>query len=293
LFASLESTGYRARVERGVIITVEAFDWNCPKYITPRFTEQEVRDLVGGWKREVEPDTTAAATPAELGSGALKLVVTGMRQLTPRVRAYELQAADSSHLLPPVAAGAHLVVPVRLADGSSITRQYSLVSDPRRRDMYEIAVLQEEAGRGGSAAIHASWQLGTRLAVDHPVNQFPLHDDDRHSVLIAGGIGITPIKAMAQSLKARGKSFELHYSGRTAADMAYREQLATEFPAQLHLYVTREPGETRLDLRSTMAAAPPAALFYVCGPGRLIEAARKAASDLAIPAERVQYESFE
>jgi ferredoxin-NADP reductase len=292
LFASLESTGYRARVERGVIITVEAFDWNCPKYITPRFTEQEVRDLVGGWKREVEPDTTAAATRAELGSGALKLVVTGIRQLTPRVRAYELQAADSSHL-PPVTAGAHLVVPVRLADGSNVTRQYSLVSDPRRRDVYEIAVLHEDAGRGGSTAIHASWQLGTRLALDHPVNQFPLHDDDRHSVLIAGGIGITPIRAMAQSLKARSKSFELHYSGRTAADMAYREQLATEFPAQLHLYVTREPGGTRLDLRSTMAAAPPGALFYVCGPGRLIEAARKAASDLAIPAERVQYESFE
>jgi hypothetical protein len=292
LFASLESTGYRARVERGVIITVEAFDWNCPKYITPRFTEQEVRDLDGGWRREAEPATTAAANPAELGSGALRLVVTGMRQLTPRVRAYELQAPDSSDL-PPVTAGAHLVVPVRLVDGSSVTRQYSLVSDPRRRDMYEIAVLQEEAGRGGSAAIHASWQLGTRLAVDHPVNQFPLHDDDRHSVLIAGGIGITPIKAMAQSLKARGKSFELHYSGRTAADMAYREQLATEFPAQLRLYVTREPGEPRLDLRSTMAAAPPGALFYVCGPGRLIEAARKAASDLAIPAERVQYESFE
>ncbi len=292
LFARLESPDYRARVERGVIITVEAFDWNCPKYITPRFTEREVRDLVNGWKREAEPVETAAATTAEIGGGPLKLVVTGMRQMTPRVRAYELRALDWSDL-PPVTAGAHLAVPVRLADGSEVTRQYSLVSHPQRRDRYEIAVLREEAGRGGSAAIHASWQIGTRLALDHPVNQFPLHDDDRHAVLIAGGIGITPLKAMAQALKARGNSFELHYSGRTAADMAYRDQLASEFPGQLHLYFTRAPGETRLDFHATMASAPPSALFYVCGPGRLIEAARAAASELAIPAGRVQYESFE
>ena len=292
LFARLESTGYRARVERGVIITVEAFDWNCPKYITPRFTEQEVRNLVSGWTREVKHVETATATDSEIGSGALKLVVTGMRQMTPRVRAYELRAPDMSNL-PPVTAGAHLVVPVRLPDGSEVTRQYSLTSDPQRRDMYEIAVLREEAGRRGSAAIHASWQIGTRLALDHPVNQFPLHDDDRHSVLIAGGIGVTPIKAMAHSLKERGRSFELHYSGRTAADMAYRDQLASEFPGQLHLYFTRTPGEARLDLHSTMASATPGAMFYVCGPGRLIEAARAAANELAIPVERVQYESFD
>jgi ferredoxin-NADP reductase/predicted pyridoxine 5'-phosphate oxidase superfamily flavin-nucleotide-binding protein len=292
LFARLESTGYRARVERGVLITVEAFDWNCPKYITPRFTERQVRDLVNGWNGKVNHVEVAAATVTETGNGALKLVVTGMRQLTPRVRAYELRATDSSDL-PPVTAGAHLVVPVRLPDGSEVTRQYSLASDPQRRDLYEIAVLREESGRGGSAAIHASWQIGSRLALDHPVNQFPLHDDERHGVLIAGGIGITPIKAMAHSLEARGTTFELHYSGRTAADMAYRDQLVREFPGQLRLYVTRTPGENRLDLHSTLASARPGAMFYVCGPGRLIEAARAAASELAIPVERLQYESFE
>jgi ferredoxin-NADP reductase len=235
---------------------------------------------------------TAPAALAKLGSGALELVVTGMRQLTPRVRAYELRSPDGSEL-PPATAGAHLAVPVRLADGAEVTRQYSLTSHPQQRDVYEIAVLREEAGRGASAAIHATWQLGTRLALDHPVNQFPLHDDDRHAVLIAGGIGITPIKAMAEALKARGNSFELHYSARVAADMAYRDWLASEFPGQLRLYFTRNPGAKRLDLRTTMVSAPPGALFYVCGPARLIEAARAAASELAIAASRVQYESFE
>jgi len=291
LVARLESPDYRARVERGVIITVEAFDWNCPKYITPRFTEGEVREIVGGWKREAEHSETAAATVAEIGSGPLKLVVTGIREITRRVRAYELRAPDWSDL-PPVTAGAHLAVPVRLADGSVVTRQYSLTSHPQRRDMFEIAVLREDRGSGGSAAVHASWQIGTLLALDHPVNQFPLHDDDRHAVLIAGGIGITPIRAMAQALKARGNSFDLHYSGRTAADMPYLDQLAIEFPGQLHLYATRSPGETRLDLNAAMASAPPSAVFYVCGPSRLIESARVAAGELSIEANRLQYESF-
>ncbi len=292
LAARLESPDFRARIERGVVITVEAFDWNCPKYITPRFTAREIRELASGQRQEAAMRESAAPDMDAIGSGALRLVVTGMRQMTPRVRAYELRAPDWSDL-PAVTAGAHLAVPVRLPDGSVVTRQYSLATHPHRRDLYEIAVLREEAGRGGSSAIHATWRIGTRLALDHPTNQFPLHEDDRPAVLIAGGIGITPIKAMAQALKARGTPFELHYSGRTAADMAYRDRLAIEFPGQLHLYFTRAPGATRIDFQSIMRAAPAEALFYVCGPGRLLEAASKAARELAIPAGRVQYESFE
>lgn len=292
LVARLESPDYRARVERGVVITVEAFDWNCPKYITPRFTEQEVRSLFGGWQQETELGAATEATDARIGSGTLDLVVTGVRQMTSRVRAYELRAPDWSDL-PSVNAGAHLAVPVRLPDGTVVTRQYSLATHPHRRDMYEIAVLREEAGRGGSAAIHATWQIGTRLALDRPANQFPLHDDDRPAVLIAGGIGITPIKAMAEALKARGTSFELHYSARTAVDMAYRDRLAIEFPGQLHLYFTRAPGGNRLDIEAILDAATPDTMFYVCGPARLIEAVIKAARKLAIPIARLQYESFE
>jgi ferredoxin-NADP reductase/predicted pyridoxine 5'-phosphate oxidase superfamily flavin-nucleotide-binding protein len=292
LIARLESPDYRARVERGVVITVEAFDWNCPKYITPRFTENEVRELISGRQIEAESHQSPSAGIDEIGTGALKLVVTGIRQMTPRVRAYELRAPDWSDL-PPVSAGAHLAVPVRLPDGSVITRQYSLATHPQRRDMYEIAVLREENGRGGSAAVHANWQIGTRLALDHPANQFPLHGDERPAVLIAGGIGITPIKAMAQELKARGTPFELHYSGKTAADMPYRDRLAIEFPGQLHLYLTRTPDGYRLDLKALMEAAAPGTVFYVCGPGGLIAAAKAVARELGIAPGRLQHESFE
>jgi ferredoxin-NADP reductase len=112
-------------------------------------------------------------------------------------------------------------------------------------------------------------------------------------VLIAGGIGITPIKAMAQTLKARGTPFNLHYSGRTPAEMAYRDRLAIEFPDHLHLYFTRTEGGNRPDIEAILDAVTPDTMFYVCGPARLIEAVIEAARKLAIPSSRLQYESFE
>lgn len=291
LFARLESPSYRAPVERGVVISVEAFDWNCPKHITPRFTEHEVKALFSAWQQDVSGET-APAEMAELGSGRLRLAVTGIRQLTPRVRAYELRAQDGADL-PPFAAGAHLAVPVRLPNGSLVTRQYSLTGDPRRRDRYEIAVQREDAGRGGSAAIHATWQIGTRLALEPPGNQFPLHDDARPAVLIAGGIGITPIKAMAHALKARGSRFELHVSSRTVAEIPFRDELENDFPEQFHPYFSRTPGTPRLDLHALMRGADGDAVFYVCGPAGLVDAVQAVARAQAIPAGRIQVERFE
>src|SRR3990167_8256244 len=98
LVARLESPHYRARVERGVIITVEAFDWNCPKYITPRFTEREIVDRDRGRQQASSEPAQPAPGAEEIGSGALKLVVTGIRQLTPGVRAYELRTAGGEKL---------------------------------------------------------------------------------------------------------------------------------------------------------------------------------------------------
>ena len=291
LIARLESPSYRAPVERGVVITVEAYDWNCPKYITPRFTEPEIRELAGHWQREAATSQPNAGNIDETGNGPLKLVVSGLRQLTPRVRAYELQAPDRGEL-PPVTAGAHVAVPVRLPGGAVVARQYSLAMHPHHRNTYEIAVLRADAGRGGSAAIHATWQIGTRLALDFPVNQFPLHEDRRHSILIAGGIGITPVKAMAHALAARGDSFELHYSGRAPADMAYLDLLTREFSGRLHAYSTRDENGNRMDLPRIMGSAPADALFYVCGPDRLIEAARETARKIGITADRLRYERF-
>lgn len=293
LLARLDNPHYRARVERGIIIRIEGFDWNCPKYITPRYTEDEIA-------QRISEATTAFAAQASqqnehpdepIGNGELALAITGVRQMTQHIRAYELRAEDWSEL-PPAEAGAHLDVPVRLADGSVVTRQYSLVTNPGYHDIYEIAVLRESDGRGGSQAIHKNWQIGTRLRVAPPVNHFPLHTDSRPAVLIAGGIGITPIKAMAHALRLRNIPFELHYTAKSPVDMAYRDQLAAEFTNGYFTYFSRVPGHRHLDVDEVLQRAVDDAVFYVCGPVALIDAVRAAANRLGIAPERVQHESF-
>jgi ferredoxin-NADP reductase/predicted pyridoxine 5'-phosphate oxidase superfamily flavin-nucleotide-binding protein len=292
LLARLETPDYRARVERGVIIHIEGFDWNCPKYITPRYTESQVVQRIKEATAALSAQTPAPHGPSAevLGHGELALTISGVRQLTPRIRAYTLRADDWADL-PPAEAGAHLAVPVRRPDGAVVIRQYSLAGDPGRRDAYEVAVLRQHDG-GGAQAIHDTWQLGTRLRVALPINHFPLHGDSRPAVLIAGGIGITPIKAMAQSLGRRHVAFELHYTGRTPVDMAYREQLAGDFPGRCFTYYSRQPGQPRLDVSELLRRAAGDAVIYVCGPRPLIAAVRSAASHLGIAPERVQYESF-
>ena len=129
---------YRARVERGVVIHVEAFDWNCPQHITPRYTESEIQEFIAPL---VEENRTLKGARAEvrgrrrdvLGDGPLEVVVSGVRQLTPRVRAYELRDPAGA-ALPAFAAGAHLQLPLRLADGKTTTRHYSICSNPTTRD---------------------------------------------------------------------------------------------------------------------------------------------------------------
>jgi ferredoxin-NADP reductase len=139
------------------------------------------------------------------------LTISGIRQLTQRIRAYELRHADGESL-PIYQAGAHIRVPIALADGSITSRTYSLTEAPDDPDCYHIAVLRVDdgEGEGGSSALHDSWQLGSRINVEAPENYFPLHDGDRPALLIAGGIGITPIKAMGETLAARGTTFQLH-----------------------------------------------------------------------------------
>ena len=293
LLARLDNPHYRAHVERGIVIRIEGFDWNCPKYITPRYTEDEVSQRIKEATSAPAAQTLQRNAQLEepIGNGALALAITGVRQMTPRIRAYELRA-DNWGDLPPAEAGAHIEVPVRLADGSVTTRQYSLVTDPGRRDMYEIAVLRESDGNGGSQAIHETWQIGTRLRVAQPINHFPLHTDSRPAVLIAGGIGITPIKALAQALRRRKVPLELHYTGRTPGEMAYRDRLAVEFTSGYFTYFSRVPGQQRLDVAEVMQRAADDAVFYVCGPLALIAAVRAAASRLGIGPERVQHESF-
>lgn len=281
LISRIEVPTYRARVERAVLIAVEAFDWNCPQHITPRYTQAEVEaatidlhDQIARLRAEAGWSRASCAAHVELGKGPLALVVAGVCELTPHVRAYVLRAADGGPL-PPVAAGAHLDLPVPLTDDRVVTRRYSIASDPARRDTWELAVLREEHGSGGSAAVHAGYSVGLSLNVTHPGNDFPLHDDARPAVLIAGGIGITPIRAMAYALQSSRRDFRLHYAARSRREMAWGEHLPREFGPHLSRYFS-DTGP-RLDIDALLRDAPADALVYACGPARLIDAVHAAA----------------
>ncbi len=303
LLAALEVDDYRARVERGFVIHIEAFDWNCPQHITPRYTEAEVEAILEAKDAEIAAQRSAqqaaetveqathkqANTLSVLGQGELSLVISGVRQLTPRVRAYELRALDGSDL-PKVEAGSHLRVPVRLENAELSERHYSICSNPARRDIYEIAVLKEAQGTGGSEAVHERFDIGLQLNCDLPQNNFLLHTDTRPAVLIAGGIGITPIKAMAQELKARGTELQLHYAGRGEVEMAFSDRLTREFTKRLNLY--RATHAERMDIAHLLSTAPNDAVFYVCGPNRLIDDVVKQAEALQINPERIRFERF-
>ncbi|MFH2134496.1 MAG: 2Fe-2S iron-sulfur cluster-binding protein [Pseudomonadota bacterium] len=299
LLKGLVVPGYKSRVERGMLITVEAIEWNCPQHITPRYSEAEVdhamKPLLEENKRlrellqqQSQSETVAISTPV-LGNGPLSLVIAGIRQLAPRVRAYELRHADGEDL-PAIAAGSHISVPVLLPDGSESTRNYSISSSPALQGSFEIAVQLKENGSGGSRFVHEQYGLGMQLNCGMPRNDFALHDDDRSVVLIAGGIGITSIRAMAFALKNDGRDFQIHYAGSSKVDMAYVDSLHIEFGERLYLY---DSPQQRLELPRLMASVADDSVFYVCGPARLINDARSTAAALGIPETRLHVERFQ
>ncbi|MBE9553949.1 MAG: 2Fe-2S iron-sulfur cluster binding domain-containing protein [Proteobacteria bacterium] len=297
LLARLEVPTYRARVERAVVMTIEAVDWNCPQHITPRFTEGEINELVAPLRNRIaeleamprDPLAAPSGPLPAIGDGPLELVITGIRQLTPEVRAFELRRPDFEEL-PAVAAGSHIEVPVPFGDGRQETRSYSISSDPNRRDAYEIAVRLDPDGLGGSRAVHEGYALGLLIRASLPRNGFSQHEDGRPAVLIAGGIGITPLKAMAHSLMADERAFHLHYAARSQSHMAYRSKLALALDGVVTFY----PGDEgrRIDIEALLSDAPGDAVFYVCGPNRLIDAVRRTADALGIDCKRVRFELF-
>ena len=170
----------------------------------------------------------------------------------------ELRALEGSSLAP-FSAGAH--IDVHLPGG--LVRQYSLSNDPAELDRYVIAVLREPASRGGSAAVHEQLQAGQQITISLPRNHFELHAPARKHLLLAGGIGITPLKAMAHALAARGESFELHYCARTPRHAAFLEELRRLVPAsRLHLHYDGGDRTQGLDMAGLLAKVEPGTHLY-------------------------------
>jgi ferredoxin-NADP reductase len=180
--------------------------------------------------------------------------------------ALDLEAPEGV-LLPAFEAGAHVDVHV----GPGLVRQYSLANDPAETKRYRLGILLEPEGRGGSAEIHKSFAEGRTIRIGVPRNNFKLVDGATKSILLAGGIGVTPLLAMAYRLQAQGADFELHYCTRTRGRTAFMEDIAAaSFAGRASIHHDDGPVEQRFD-PATLPAPVPGVHLYVCGPGGFME----------------------
>lgn len=224
-----------------------------------------------------------------------QLIVSEIHVETPLIRSFRLRAADGA-ALPPAASGAHLQVHLPgLADArcySLVTADTAAASDPAPAE-YRLAVRLETPGKGGSAYMHGI-AVGETLSVSGPKNDFPLHTaepGEAPAVLIAGGIGITPIASHAAALAAANRSFILHYSGRSRDQLALTEELAALCGDALHLHADDDTA-SRLDVGQLLATLNPDQHLYVCGPKGLIDAVIASAGERGWPHEKMHFELF-
>jgi vanillate O-demethylase ferredoxin subunit len=174
-----------------------------------------------------------------------------------------------------------------------LTRQYSLCNDPAESHRYLIGVLRDAASRGGSAAMHAQVHEGSLLQISPPKNHFALaHQAPRH-LLLAGGIGVTPILCMAERLAATGANFEMHYATRSRARTAFVERIGrSPFGDRVHFHFDDGAIEQKLDIDALLAAQPAGTHLYVCGPQGLMDAVLGAARAGGWDEPRLHYEFF-
>lgn len=215
----------------------------------------------------------------------LRLEVTNKIELAEGIHLFELCRPDRGEL-PPFAAGAHLLIDTP----SGISRRYSLCNPPAERRRYCVAVKRDPASRGGSASMIDDVRAGMQITVSAPENYFALANDASEYLLIAGGIGITPMRAMMAELEARGAPYRLIYCTRSPETTAFREELA-KLPvgtALLH-HDQGKPGQS-FDFAARLAARGGNTHIYCCGPRPLMQAVRDAAA--AWPSSSVHFEDF-
>jgi len=215
----------------------------------------------------------------------LKLRTTAIEELTPDIKKIVLEAEGGGNL-PVFKAGAHII----LQFGDDLRRCYSMANDPADRSRYVMGVLREPNGTGGSEWIHTNLAVGDVLTADGPINNFALAADAQEHILIAGGIGITPLLAMGYQLKAEGAKVHLHYCTKSAETTAFKDEIETLFGDDVTFHHDGGDPANGINLDDVLKDRPEGGHLYLCGPGGLINAAREKASHW--PDETVHFELF-
>lgn len=201
---------------------------------------------------------------------------------------FELVRTDGQPL-PAFAAGSHIDVEIP----GGFTRQYSLCNDPAETHRYQIAVLRDAASRGGSVAMHDRVNEGDVLSISAPKNHFALAHDAASHLLLAGGIGVTPLLCMAERLAQLGASFQMHYCTRSEARTAFQQRIgASTYAARIAFHFDDGAAEQRLDLAAVLAQPTPGRHLYVCGPKGFMDAVLAAARAQGWPEAQIHYEFF-
>lgn len=218
--------------------------------------------------------------------------------LTVRVIARTVEALDicsfelieaQGHVLPAFSAGSH--VDVKINDG--FTRQYSLCNDPSEKHRYLIAVLRDANTRGGSQAMHDSVKVGDSITISTPKNHFPLAHGAKHNLLLAGGIGVTPILCMAERLAVMGAGFDLHYCTRSRERTAFYDRIgASAYAPRVQFHFDDGAAEQKLDLKALLVKPEPGTHVYVCGPKGFMDAVLSTARAQGWPEDQVHFEFF-
>ncbi len=208
--------------------------------------------------------------------------LTAIRYEAHETHSFEFSPLDGA-LLPPVEPGAH--IDIHLPNG--MMRQYSLVTAEGPRHSYVVGIKKDRASRGGSKYVHDQLKVGQIVKIGGPRNNFPLEESAAHSVLIAGGIGITPIYCMAQRLMSQGKPWTMYYSCRERSEAAFLDALSGR--PEVNLHFDAESAGKFLDLQAIVAAAPAGAHFYCCGPTPMLKAYEEATKNLPEGHMHIEY----
>lgn len=231
---------------------------------------------------------SAAPQKAKAGAEKIEVIVDAVVPLNDLVTRFEFKRRDGG-AFPTFSGGAHTVV--EMQDGD-ITRlnPYSLMSDPADTSKYCISVRRDDEGRGGSLFMHRNVKVGDEMTLTYPVNLFSLDLRAKKHVFLAGGIGITPFKAMIAQLERLNGNWELHYACRSEALATYASGLTEHYPNNVHIYYDDQ--KQAIDLDGLLAGQPLGTHIYICGPAGMINWVHNTAEAAGWPADNVHSEEF-
>ncbi|WP_426357528.1 PDR/VanB family oxidoreductase [Pseudocolwellia sp. HL-MZ19] len=217
----------------------------------------------------------------------IDVVITSRDDQGAGIAVLELVAANGEQL-PSFTAGAHIDVHV----GEEFIRQYSLCNDPDKTGSYRIGVLNDPNSRGGSVKIHNEFNQSKQIKISAPRNHFPLFEGAKKSILAGGGIGITPMMAMAYSLQKAGEAFELHYCTRSKGAGAFEQELVKEFGDNVIFHYDDEGKEQLFSPQNIFTPVDPNTHIYVCGPTGFMDWVIESAKNIGYPSKQVHFEYF-